>query len=79
MESFKKTEKNKALVYNKKGEYGRVTKKNAASVSAASKNVKTIAISARTAGATLVEDEVMNKTGLMVDVACTTQCSVFSE
>lgn len=48
-----------------------VTKNNAASLSAANMNAKTISNSARTAGATLVENDVVEKTGLMVNFVST--------
>lgn len=69
MEIIKKVKKNKTPVCKKKGDDGRETRRNAASVDAAYKNATKITNSARTTGITLFEDDLMDKTENMEDAA----------
>lgn len=65
----KKLKKKASKSYKKGEDCNRVTKKNAASNKSVYKYSKTIDSAARTAEKTRVEEDVVEKTGLMVDVA----------
>lgn len=67
----RKGKNSKKSVNKKEEDHERVKNKNAANVSAANKNFKTISSCARKAGATLVENDVAEKTRMMVVVVNT--------
>lgn len=71
--NYKQKKKKQPRVYKKEGDNVRVSKKSAESVNSAKKNINTIASGFKTAGATVFEDEVVKKMGLMVDFVNTSK------